>query len=149
MNFIEFLKRLTFLLKVIGYGLAVYFAILGFSTSSGGADAFLSAAIIFIAIAAATKGITWLLEGFFENKTSAVEENKLIAEKKYSARGEQFYGILSILFFFAAAYAVYELINSYIAFGLNLGRFIGGIAAILFLAYCADYFYKKWNSRNW
>ncbi len=148
MNFIEFLKRLTFLLKVIGYGLAVYFAILGFSTSSGGADAFLSAAIIFIAIAAATKGITWLLEGFFQKQTTDVIDKKVMDEKKLSTNTKNFYGILSIIFFFAAAFAVYELMNWYYSNGFNLGRFSGGIVAILFLVYCADYFYKKWNTRN-
>lgn len=148
MNFVEFLKRLTFLLKVIGYGLAVYFAILGFSTSSGGADAFLSAAIIFIAIAAATKGITWLLEGFFQKQTTDVIDKKVMDVKKISTNTKNFYGILSIIFFFAAAFAVYELMNWYYSNGFNLGRFSGGIVAISFLIYCADYFYKKWNTRN-
>lgn len=149
MNFIEFLKRLTFLLKVIGYGLAVYFAFLGFSTSVGDADAFLSAVIIFILIAASTKAITWLIEGFFQNKNSEISEKNLNIQKKSFKFSKNFFGILSVIFFLAAAFAVYQLFKSYIEIGFNLGRFGGGVLAVLFLFFCADYFYKKWNSRDW
>jgi hypothetical protein len=140
MNYIEFFKRLIALIKLSGYSVAIYFAYLGFSTGRNLTDSLISSAIFGFGIAGVVKAFTWLLEGFLkgEDKVSAKETIKF---------SSNFYATVYFFCLAATLFGGYEVWKTYKEYGMEIPRILGGLLAVFFFMYAADYAYKKWTGK--
>jgi hypothetical protein len=138
MNYIEFFKRLIALIKLSGYSVAIYFAYLGFSTGKNLTDSLISSVITGFGIAVVVKAFTWLLEGFLK------DEDRVSTKKESIKFSSNFYAAVYFLCLAAILFGGYETWKTYSEYGMDTPRILGGLLAVFFFMYCADYAYRKW-----
>jgi magnesium-transporting ATPase (P-type) len=141
MNYIEFFKRLIALIKLCGYSAAIYFAYLGFSTGKNLTDSLISSVIFGFGIAGVVKAFTWLLEGFFK------DEEKISTKKEFIRFSSNFYAVVYFFCLAATLFGGYEVWKTYGEYGMDTPKILGGLLAVFFFMYCADYAYRKWTSK--
>jgi hypothetical protein len=142
MNYIEFFKRLIALIKLSGYSVAIYFAYLAFSTGKNLTDSLTSSVITGFGIAGIVKALTWLLEGFLQS------ENKVSTKKESIKFSSNVYATVYFLCLAATLFGGYETWKAYSDYGMDTPRFLGGLLAVIFFMYCADYAYRKWTGKS-
>lgn len=141
MNFTEFFKRLLILIKLGGYSIAIYFASLGFSTGKNFSDSLISSLIFGIGIAGIVKAFTWLLEGFLKGHEQPISKKQSV---KYSPN---FYAAIYYFCLVAVFGAGYQIWKTYVTYGFDLPRILGGLLALFFFMYSADHLYNKWINK--
>jgi hypothetical protein len=141
MNYVEFFKRLIALTKLGGYSVAAYFAYLGFSTGKNLTDSLISSVIFGFGIAGIVKALTWLLEGFLQS------EDKISTKKESINFSPNFYATVYFFCLAATLFGAYEVWKMYGEYGMNVPRILGGLLAVFFFMYCADYAFRKWMNK--